>query len=78
MMDFGTSFLFFHALQVIGFLAWVGVACKKAFLKKELLASKEGFAHDYSYYVLRTGRSLPRRENLSLLQIRRESRKTIP
>jgi protein-S-isoprenylcysteine O-methyltransferase Ste14 len=59
-MDFGVFLLFFHALQFIGFLAWVGVAYKKAVLEEELLASEDGFGKDYSDYMLRTGRFLPR------------------
>jgi protein-S-isoprenylcysteine O-methyltransferase Ste14 len=59
-IDCGVFLLFFNILQFISLLAWIGVAYKKAVLEEELLASEEGFGKDYSDYMLRTGRFLPK------------------
>jgi len=59
-IDWGVFLLFFNALQFICLLAWIGVAYKKAILEEELLASEEGFRKDYSDYMLKTGRFLPK------------------
>jgi len=59
-VDLGVFLLFFNFLQFICLLAWIGVAYRKAVLEEELLASEEGFGKDYSDYMLRTGRFLPK------------------
>ncbi len=60
MMELGTALLFLHIVLVIGFLASVAMAHKRAVLEEELLASEEGFGQRYGDYMLRTGRFLPR------------------
>ena len=59
-IDWGVFLLFFNGLQFICLLAWIGVAHRKATLEEELLASEEGFGKEYSDYMLRTGRFLPK------------------
>jgi protein-S-isoprenylcysteine O-methyltransferase Ste14 len=59
-IDWGVFLLFFNVMQFISLLAWIGVAYKKAVLEEELLASEDGFGKDYSDYMLRTGRFLPK------------------
>jgi hypothetical protein len=39
MMALASALLFLHAVLVVGFLACVGIAYKKAVLEEELLAS---------------------------------------
>jgi protein-S-isoprenylcysteine O-methyltransferase Ste14 len=59
-IDWGVFLLFFNALQFISLLAWIIVAHKKAILEEELLSSEDAFGKDYSDYMLRTGRFLPK------------------
>ena len=59
-IDFGVLLLLFNTLQFISLLTWIGLAHRKAVLEEELLASEDGFGKDYSDYMLRTGRFLPR------------------
>ncbi len=60
-VDLGVFLLLYNTLQLIGLLAWIGLAYKKAILEEELLSSKEGFGQEYKDYMSRTGRFLPRR-----------------
>ena len=59
-IDWGVFLLFFNALQFIGLLAWMGLAYRKAVLEEELLSSEDAFGKEYSDYMLRTGRFLPK------------------
>jgi protein-S-isoprenylcysteine O-methyltransferase Ste14 len=59
-MALASALLFLHTILVIGFLACLCIAYKKAVLEEELLASEDGFGQDYSDYMLKTGRFLPR------------------
>ena len=59
-IDWGVFLLFFDVVQFICLLAWIGVAYRKAVLEEELLASEQAFGKDYSDYMLRTGRFLPK------------------
>jgi protein-S-isoprenylcysteine O-methyltransferase Ste14 len=59
-MVLASTLLFLHIVLVVGFLAVVGIAYRKAVLEEELLSSEEGFGQEYRDYVLKTGRFLPR------------------
>jgi len=54
------GFLFLHVVPIIGFLACLVIAYKKAVLEEVLLASEEGFGQDYRDYMSKTGKFLPR------------------
>jgi protein-S-isoprenylcysteine O-methyltransferase Ste14 len=60
LMALALALLFLHAVPIIGFLACFGIACKKAVLEEELLASEEAFGQSYRDYMLKTGRFLPK------------------
>jgi protein-S-isoprenylcysteine O-methyltransferase Ste14 len=60
LMALALALLFFHAVLVIGFLACLGIAYKKAIQEEELLASKNGFGQEYRDYMSKTGRFLPK------------------
>ncbi len=60
MTNLGIALLSLHIVLVIGFLAQVAMAYKRAVLEEELLASEEGFGQRYRDYMLRTGRFLPK------------------
>jgi protein-S-isoprenylcysteine O-methyltransferase Ste14 len=60
LMVVASTLLFLHIVLVVGFLAIVGIAYRKAVLEEELLSSEEGFGREYRAYVLKTGRFLPR------------------
>ena len=60
MMALAGTLLFLHTVLVVGFLAILGIAYKKAVLEEELLSSEKGFGEDYKNYMLRTGSFLPR------------------
>jgi protein-S-isoprenylcysteine O-methyltransferase Ste14 len=54
------ALLFLHIVLVVGFVAILAIAYKKAVLEEELLTSEKGFGDDYKNYMSRTGRFLPR------------------
>jgi protein-S-isoprenylcysteine O-methyltransferase Ste14 len=60
MMALAPALLFLNAILVIGFVACLGIAYKKAVLEEELLASEDGFGQAYRDYMLKTGRFLPK------------------
>jgi len=60
LMFLASTLLFLHIVLVIGFLAVLGIAYKKAVLEEELLSSEKGFGQEYRDYMSRTGRFLPR------------------
>ena len=55
----GDTLLFLNLVLVIGFLARVAMAYKRAILEEELLSSPDGFGQSYKDYMIRTGRFLP-------------------
>jgi protein-S-isoprenylcysteine O-methyltransferase Ste14 len=69
-IDWGVFLLFLNGLQLICLLAWIGVAYRKAVLEEELLASEQAFGKDYSDYMLRTGRFLPKLRARALMNSR--------
>lgn len=60
LMVLGVTLLFLNVVPVVGFLAMVGIAYRKAVLEEELLSSEDGFGQAYRDYKLKTGRFLPR------------------
>ena len=60
LMTLAPALLLLHIVLVMGFLACVCIAYRRAVLEEELLASEEGFGKDYSDYMKKTGRFLPR------------------
>jgi protein-S-isoprenylcysteine O-methyltransferase Ste14 len=60
LMVLGSVLLFLNVVLVVGFLAMVGIAYKKAVLEEELLASEDGFGQAYRDYMQKTGRFLPK------------------
>ena len=54
LMVLGVTLLFLNVVLIVGFLAMVVIAYKKAVLEEELLASEEGFGHAYRDYMLKT------------------------
>jgi protein-S-isoprenylcysteine O-methyltransferase Ste14 len=54
------AILFLHAVPIIGFLACLVIAYKKAVLEEELLSSEKGFGQAYRDYMQKTGRFLPK------------------
>src|SRR2546425_5401279 len=60
MVELGTILLFLNIVLIVGFLARVAMAYKRAVLEEELLSSEDGFGQAYRDYMHRTGRFLPR------------------
>jgi protein-S-isoprenylcysteine O-methyltransferase Ste14 len=60
LMVLGVTLLFLNVVLVVGFLAMVGIAYRKAVLEEEFLASEDGFGKAYLDYRVKTGRFLPR------------------
>ena len=60
MMALASALVFFNVILVVGFVACLGIAYKKAVLEEELLASEDGFGQAYRDYMLKTGRFLPK------------------
>jgi protein-S-isoprenylcysteine O-methyltransferase Ste14 len=60
MMALASALLFLNVILVVGFVACLGIAYRKAVLEEELLASGDGFGQVYRDYMLKTGRFLPR------------------
>jgi protein-S-isoprenylcysteine O-methyltransferase Ste14 len=60
LMVLGSALLFLNVVLVVGFLAMIGIAYKKAILEEELLASEDGFGKAYRDYMQKTGRFLPK------------------
>jgi len=60
LMFLASTLLFLHIVLVVGFVAVLGIAYRKAVLEEELLSSEEGFGQEYRDYMLKTGRFLPR------------------
>jgi len=60
LMVLGVTMLFLNLVLVVGFLAMVGIAYRRAVLEEELLASEDGFGQAYRDYMLKTGRFLPK------------------
>jgi protein-S-isoprenylcysteine O-methyltransferase Ste14 len=59
-MVLGVTLLFLSVVLVVGFLAVVGIAYRKAVMEEELLASEDGFGQTYRDYMQKTGRFLPK------------------
>ena len=60
LVDLGATLLFLNVILVLGFLARVAMAHKRAVLEEELLSSPDGFGESYKQYMQRTGRFLPK------------------
>ncbi len=60
LVDLGATLLFFNIILVLGFLARVAMAYKRAVLEEELLSSPDGFGESYKQYMQGTGRFLPK------------------
>jgi protein-S-isoprenylcysteine O-methyltransferase Ste14 len=60
LMVLAAALLFLHIVLIVGFLALLGIAYKKAVLEEKLLSSEKGFGQEYRNYMLKTGRFLPR------------------
>ena len=60
MMALASAFFFLHVIPILGFVACLGIAYKKAVLEEELLASEKGFGQAYRDYMSKTGRFLPK------------------
>ena len=59
-MVLGVTLLFLNVILVVGFLATLGLAHRKAVLEEEFLASEDGFGQTYRDYMQKTGRFLPK------------------
>src|SRR2546428_7811218 len=60
LVDLGATLLFLNIILVLGFLARVAIAYKRAVLEEELLSSPDGFGESYKQYMQGTGRFLPK------------------
>ena len=60
LVDLGATLLFLNIILVLGFLARVAMAYKRAVLEEELLSSPDGFGESYKQYMQGTGRFLPK------------------
>ena len=60
LVDLGATLLFLNVILVLGFLARVAMAYKRAVLEEELLSSPDGFGESYKQYMQGTGRFLPK------------------
>ena len=60
MMALAAVLVFLNVILVVGFVACLGIACRKAVLEEELLASEDGFGQAYRDYMQKTGRFLPK------------------
>lgn len=60
LMVLGPTLLFLNIVLVVGFLAMVSIAYKKAVLEEKLLASEDGYGQAYRDYMQKTGRFLPK------------------
>ena len=60
LMVLGVTLLLLNVVLIVGFLATVGIAYRKALLEEELLASEDGFGQAYRDYMQKTGRFLPK------------------
>jgi len=60
LMFLACTLLFLNMVLVVGFIAIIGMAYKKAVLEEDLLSSEKGFGQEYRDYMLKTGRFLPR------------------
>jgi protein-S-isoprenylcysteine O-methyltransferase Ste14 len=54
------TLLYLNIIMLIAFLVVLAIAYKRAVLEEELLASEYGFGQEYSDYMKKTGRFLPR------------------
>jgi|GEM_PF-381625 protein-S-isoprenylcysteine O-methyltransferase Ste14 len=60
LMFLACTLLFLNIILIVGFLAILGMAYRKAVLEEELLSSEKGFGQQYRDYMRKTGRFLPR------------------
>ena len=60
LMVLGVTLLFLNVILIVGFLATLGLAHRKAVLEEEFLASEDGFGQTYREYMQKTGRFLPK------------------
>ena len=60
LMVLGPTLLFLNIVLVVGFLAMLSIAYKKAVLEEKLLASEDGYGQAYRDYMQKTGRFLPK------------------
>ena len=60
LMVLGSTLLFLNVVLVVGFIAMVGIAYKKAVMEEEFLTSEDGFGQAYRDYMQKTGRFLPK------------------